>query len=95
MHCKFEKSIKCSNSATSLSLFQSRSTILICFPPLLIFSEPCAAGDEVCDKERVEYESIAALHRQIDDDQSGAIDLSESDEVTIHFQIYDYCLSCL
>ncbi|XP_064636160.1 stromal interaction molecule homolog isoform X4 [Lineus longissimus] len=42
--------------------------------------EPCAAGDKVCDKERVEYDSITALHRQIDDDHSGAIDLSESDE---------------
>ena len=46
----------------------------------ILFSE-CPVGDEICEKDRIGFEAIRHLHRQIDDDQNGNLDRSESDEV--------------
>ena len=43
----------------------------------------CGEEDQVCKKDVESLEAIEALHKQIDDDQSGNIDQSESDEVSI------------
>ena len=43
----------------------------------------CSEDDPVCRKEAESLEAIETLHKQIDDDQSGNIDQSESDEVSI------------
>lgn len=40
-------------------------------------------------QDRVGLEAIRSLHRQLDDDADGAIDLSESDDVSF-FQIHFY-----
>ena len=42
----------------------------------------CKEEDQVCQKDADSLEAIATLHKQIDDDQSGNIDQSESDEVS-------------
>ena len=42
----------------------------------------CREDDQVCLKEAESLEAIETLHKQIDDDQSGNIDQSESDEVS-------------
>ena len=44
----------------------------------------CGEDDLVCKKEAESLEAIETLHKQIDDDQSGNIDQSESDEVSIN-----------
>ena len=54
---------------------------------LLSFYTECSPGDTVCqrdtEKDMQGIEAIKSIHRQIDDDHNGNVDLSESDEVTI------------
>jgi len=42
----------------------------------------CPANDAVCERDWIGFEAIAQLHAQIDDDQNGSLDRSESDEVS-------------
>ena len=44
----------------------------------------CYKGDLVCEKDKLGYEAISALHHQMDDDQNGDIDLEESVEVSVN-----------
>lgn len=41
----------------------------------------CQAEDIECYNDRLGMEAIRSLHRQLDDDDNGNIDLSESDDV--------------
>ena len=43
----------------------------------------CVESDDVCLEDRESLEAIRTLHQQIDDDESGNIDLDESQEVGI------------
>ncbi|WAQ98185.1 STIM2-like protein, partial [Mya arenaria] len=43
----------------------------------------CPSSDEVCQEDIVNLDAIRTLHKQIDDDESGNIDLDESQEYTI------------
>jgi len=46
----------------------------------------CQADDIDCysPQDRLSMEAIRALHKQLDDDDNGNIDLSESDDVNIY-----------
>lgn len=49
---------------------------------MLCFRFPdCPKEDEACQEDIVSLEAIKALHKQIDDDESGNIDKDESKEV--------------
>lgn len=39
----------------------------------------------MASQDRVGLEAIRSLHRQLDDDADGAIDLSESDDVSLFY----------
>lgn len=41
----------------------------------------CPLEDSLCEKDKLGYEAICQLHREIDDDHNGNLDRSESDEV--------------
>ncbi|XP_052792788.1 stromal interaction molecule homolog isoform X3 [Mya arenaria] len=43
-------------------------------------NENCPSSDEVCQEDIVNLDAIRTLHKQIDDDESGNIDLDESQE---------------
>ena len=47
----------------------------------------CHADDLDCynDQDRLGMEAIRSLHRQLDDDDNGNIDLSESDDVSFYY----------
>ncbi|CAG0924187.1 unnamed protein product [Notodromas monacha] len=47
-----------------------------------VFMEALCEGtnDEQCYLDRLEYEAIRALHRQLDDDANGDVDISESND---------------
>lgn len=51
--------------------------------------ENCLSDDLLCltmaNQDRLGLEAIKSLHRQLDDDANGAVDLSESDDVSIIF----------
>lgn len=56
----------------------------IIFFLLLHFCFPdCPKEDEACQEDIVSLEAIKALHKQIDDDESGNIDKDESKEVCV------------
>ena len=42
----------------------------------------CPLEDSLCEKDKLGYEAICQLHRQIDDDHNGNLDRAESDEVS-------------
>jgi len=50
----------------------------VCF----FYSTDCAAQDQVCQEEFESLEAIRSLHKKIDDDESGNIDLEESKGVS-------------
>ena len=43
----------------------------------------CPSEDGLCEKDKLGYEAICQLHREIDDDHNGNLDRSESDEVGV------------
>ena len=45
--------------------------------------EVCPPNDALCEQDKIGYDSIQQLHLQIDDDNDGSLDRSESDEVSI------------
>lgn len=56
-------------------------------------SGSCSSDDVDCttDNDYVEgLEAIRSLHRQLDDDENGDIDLSESDDVSINLCFLSY-----
>lgn len=49
----------------------------------------CSAKDEFCQEEFISLEAIRSLHKKIDDDESGNIDIEESQGVSCPpFQCY-------
>ena len=43
----------------------------------------CPPNDALCEQDKIGYDAIQQLHLQIDDDNDGSLDRSESDEVRI------------
>ena len=43
----------------------------------------CPKEDLQCMRDRLGYEAIKQLHKQIDDDENGSLDRSESDGVSL------------
>lgn len=51
----------------------------------------CLADDSECTEyDRLGMEAIRSLHQQLDDDENGNIDLSESDDVRIFFCLHNH-----
>ena len=42
----------------------------------------------LASEDRIGLEAIRSLHRQLDDDANGNVDLSESDEVQYYFLLF-------
>ena len=54
-----------------------------------MFCSGCRADGRACaEKDQLAYDAISALHRQIDDDHDGDVDLTESDEVSRDVSVY-------
>lgn len=62
------------------------SSMCIFIVTVMFFSfwrEVCPPNDALCEQDKIGYDSIQQLHLQIDDDNDGSLDRSESDEVSI------------
>ena len=52
---------------------------------MFIFTE-CPVGDVHCERDKLGFEAIVKLFRQIDDDSDGSLDRAESDEVSLLYE---------
>ena len=62
--------------------------ILSCKFLFLVTISECPHDDKMCEHERIGFEAIHFLHRQIDDDHNGNLDRIESDGVCIVLVLY-------
>lgn len=62
-------------------------------PPSTTEGSTCSVDDFECigHHDELGLDAITALHRQLDDDEDGDIDLEESDDVSTRFFAVDYC----
>lgn len=76
------------NEGKSVSIKLTIPIILGFFP---VGYDTCNLDDFTClamaQSDRLGLEAIKTLHRQLDDDQDGSIDLTESDDVCNFFKI--------